>query len=159
MFRSNFIPSTSSSFSSKTVDFTKEFGKKLKFEIWDTAGQEKYKSMNKIFYKNADVCILVYDITRKDSFEVLKTIWINELKEKVKMDQVVVCMCANKIDLFEYQEVDDNMVKEFCQQNEYLFKETSAQNSSGIDVSNSFIIFYRICFIVLLLDLLILSLM
>lgn len=81
------------------------------------------------------MCILVYDITRKDSFEVLKTVWLNELKERLKLSQVLVCFCANKIDLYEYQEVNDNIVIDYCNDNEFLFKETSAQNGHGIDVS------------------------
>mmetsp|Transcript_22983 Transcript_22983/g.23929 ORF Transcript_22983/g.23929 Transcript_22983/m.23929 type:complete len:215 (-) Transcript_22983:70-714(-) len=133
VFRSNFIPSSSSSFSTKIVDFSKEFGKSIKFDIWDTAGQEKYKSMNKIFYKDADVAILVYDITRKDSFESLKNTWLLELSERLKLSQVLVCFCANKLDMYEYQEVPDNLVMEFCEENDYLFKETSAKNGSGVD--------------------------
>ena len=95
MFRTNFIPSTSSSFSSKTVDFSKEFGKKLKFEIWDTAGQEKYKSMNKIFYKDAKVAVLVYDITRKSSFEEIKNYWVDQLKEHANKDisKLIINLC------------------------------------------------------------------
>ena len=53
---------------------------KIKFEIWDTAGQEKYRSLAKVFYKNSSACILVYDITRRNSFEELKNFWINEIK-------------------------------------------------------------------------------
>lgn len=151
-FRTNFIPSTSSSFTTKTVDFTKEFGKSIKFEIWDTVGQEKYKAMNKIFYKDSDVAILVYDITRKDSFENLKTFWLNELKEKLKISKVLICFCANKMDLYEYQVVNDGTVTEFCNENEYLFKETSAKNGHGIDVSYylSFTFYSRIYFTLLL---------
>ena len=52
----------------------------IKFEIWDTAGQEKYRALAKVFYKNAAVCILVYDITRRTSFEELKKYWITEIK-------------------------------------------------------------------------------
>lgn len=134
VFRTNFIPSSSSSYSSKVVDLTKQFKKSIKFEIWDTAGQEKYKSLNKIFYKDSDVCILVYDITRKDSFENIKSFWLTELKDRIKLSQVLVCICANKIDLYEYQEVNENAVIDFCNENEFLYKETSAKNGHGIDV-------------------------
>ena len=51
-------------------------GKTIKFEIWDTAGQEKYRALTKIFYKDAGVAILVYDISRKESFEEIKIIGI-----------------------------------------------------------------------------------
>ena len=90
--------------------------------------------MNKIFYKEADVAVLVYDITRKDSFENLKICWLNELKERLKLSQVVVCFCANKYDLYEYQEVNDTEVRAFCEENEFLFAETSAKNGHGIHV-------------------------
>ena len=54
--------------------------KKIKAQIWDTAGQERYKSITSAYYKTAAVCILVYDITRKTSFEELKNYWVNEVK-------------------------------------------------------------------------------
>ena len=67
------------SFTTKTVYFP-EHKKSIKYEIWDTAGQEKYRALAKVFYKNAAICILVYDITRRKSFEELKNYWINEIK-------------------------------------------------------------------------------
>jgi small GTP-binding protein len=53
----------------------------LTMDIWDTAGQERYKSLTKIFYKNAEIAILVYEITNKKSFTDLKDYWIPQLKE------------------------------------------------------------------------------
>ena len=67
------------SVTTKTI-YIQECKQSIKFEIWDTAGQEKYRSLAKVFYKNAAVCILVYDITRKASFEELKNYWLNEIK-------------------------------------------------------------------------------
>ena len=67
------------SFTAKTV-YLKEYDQSIKFEIWDTAGQEKFRSLAKVFYKNASVCILVYDICRKKSFDELKKYWISEIK-------------------------------------------------------------------------------
>jgi small GTP-binding protein len=54
-------------------------GKKIKYEFWDTAGQEKYKSIARIYYKDCKVALVVYDVTCKTSFEGLKT-WVNELR-------------------------------------------------------------------------------
>ena len=65
-------------FTSKTV-FLEDENQSIKFEIWDTAGQEKYRSLAKVFYKNASVCILVYEITRKQSFDELQKYWISEV--------------------------------------------------------------------------------
>lgn len=53
----------------------------LAMDVWDTAGQEKYRSLTKIFYKDACIAILVYDITRRDTFEELKNYWINQLNQ------------------------------------------------------------------------------
>ena len=60
--------------------FLKNENQSIKFEIWDTAGQEKFRSLAKVFYKNAAICILVYEITRRASFEELKKYWIEEVK-------------------------------------------------------------------------------
>ena len=69
-------------FTSKRMYFEEE-KQEIKFEIWDTAGQEKFRSLAKVFYKNASVCILVYDITRRESFEELEKFWINEIRNNV----------------------------------------------------------------------------
>ena len=81
------MSTTGASFAAKSMYF-ENFDKNLKFEvnniiyqIWDTAGQEKYKSLAKIFYKDAAVAILVYDITREESFEEIKNFWYSQLKE------------------------------------------------------------------------------
>ena len=79
-FSSILMSTTGASFATKTMMLEEE-NQSVKFEIWDTAGQERYRALAKVFYKNASVCVLVYDITRKASFDELKKYWINELKE------------------------------------------------------------------------------
>ena len=78
-FSSVLMATPGANFTTKTI-FLKDENQSIKFEIWDTAGQEKYRALAKVFYKNAAVCILVYDITRRASFEELKKYWITELK-------------------------------------------------------------------------------
>lgn len=78
-FSSVLMSTPGANFTSKTI-FLEEDNKSLKFEIWDTAGQERYRALAKVFYKNAAVCVLVYDITRKTSIEELKKYWITEIK-------------------------------------------------------------------------------
>ena len=74
------IPTTGgANFTTKIIDF-KEENQKIKFEIWDTAGQEKFRCLAKVFYKNAAICILVYDITRRESFEEIENYWIEEIR-------------------------------------------------------------------------------
>ena len=79
-FKSQQLPTTGANFVSKTVILEDE-NQSIKFELWDTAGQERYRSLARVFYKNAAVCVLVYDITRKSSFEELKKFWVKEIKE------------------------------------------------------------------------------
>ena len=83
-------PSTGgANFTSKTVNFEEE-KQKIKFEIWDTAGQEKFRSLAKVFYKNSSICILVYDITKRKTFEELKNYWYEEIKSSAGCD---ICKC------------------------------------------------------------------
>ena len=79
-FKSQLMSTPGANFVTKT-EIMEEENKTIKFEIWDTAGQEKYRSLAKVFYKDAAACVLVYDVTRKSSFEQLKEYWIKEIKE------------------------------------------------------------------------------
>lgn len=71
---------TGASYASKIIDFN-DYGKKVQFQIWDTAGQEKYRGLTKIFYKDAKIVILVYDITKRQSFDEIKKYWYNQIKD------------------------------------------------------------------------------
>jgi len=90
-FQETTLTTVGASFASKTIIF-EEYLKTIKFEIWDTAGQEKYRSLTKIFYKDASVAILVYDICRKQSFEDIKNFWYGQLKEQApkKLSKIFV---------------------------------------------------------------------
>ena len=84
-FKTQLMSTPGANFVTKTVIMEDE-KKSIKFELWDTAGQEKYRSLAKVFYKNAAVCVLVYDITRRLSFEAIKNYWVKELKENAPKD-------------------------------------------------------------------------
>ena len=94
-FEDNIMSTTGASYCGKAMTFDEYGGKTIKFEIWDTAGQEKYRALTKIFYKkyraltkifykDAAVAILVYDITRRKSFDEIKNYWYNQIKESGK---------------------------------------------------------------------------
>ena len=85
-FEENLISTTGASYAGKTMTFDEFGGRSIKFEIWDTAGQEKYRSLTKIFYKDAGAAILVYDITRQDSFDEIKKYWLQQIKEFAPKD-------------------------------------------------------------------------
>ena len=106
--------------------------KKIRFEIWDTAGQERYRSLAKMFYQNANVIILVYDITRKSSLNSINDFWIKQIRENARKD-VILGLAGNKSDLYENEEVKLNEAKLFAKEIGAIFKTTSAKSSTGID--------------------------
>ena len=107
-------------------------GKILRLEIWDTAGQERYRSVAKMFYKDANAAILVYDITSKNSFEGLQKYWIPQVKE-TSPKNIILAIVANKIDLFEREQVDTAFAKKYAKEMNASFVQTSAKDSSGIN--------------------------
>ena len=80
-FKINQMPSISCEYYKKIMEFNELSGKKILFQIWDTVGQERYRSVSKLFYKNAKAAIFVYDITKKDSFQKIKDFWYKEISE------------------------------------------------------------------------------
>ena len=79
-YSTNVNSTTGASYASKMLNF-EDYGKSVHFQIWDTAGQEKYRALTKIFYKDAKIVILVYDITNRKSFEEIRDYWYNQIKE------------------------------------------------------------------------------
>ena len=129
-FDKNITSTNGASYCSKMVKF-EELGKNLLLDIWDTAGQEKYRSLTKFFYKDATIVILVYDITREDSFDNLKNYWYNQLQENCK--NVVLGMAGNKCDLYEEEKVTEIEAREFADSIGAIFELTSARNNTGIN--------------------------
>ena len=107
-------------------------GKILKLEIWDTAGQEKYRSVTKMFYKDANAAILVYDITSQNSFDGLKNYWVKEVKESSEKN-VILAILGNKSDLFEREQVDEDEIKAYAKQIDALYFTTSAKENITVN--------------------------
>ena len=80
-FDEGLVTTTGASYVGKDMVFKDYNNQVIKFEIWDTAGQEKYRSLTQIFYKDAAIAILVYDITNEDSFEEVKNYWYKQIEE------------------------------------------------------------------------------
>ena len=104
----------------------------LHCEFWDTAGQEKYYSLNRIFFKDARIAILVYDITRKETYEKLKSFWINEVQSNGK-ELIVIGIAANKSDLYENEQVNEKEARDYANSINATFKLCSALNNEGIN--------------------------
>ena len=130
----NFNPrvatSVSAQFISKTIEFP-DYGKKLKFDIWDTVGQEKYRSLAKIFYKDAKIIVFVYDITTDFSFKALKDFWYRETINYADNDPIFAIV-ANKIDLYQEQQVPNDVGMAFADEINAIFQTASALSNTGI---------------------------
>lgn len=99
-------------------------GKKVKLNIWDTAGQEKYRSLTKSYYRGADMALLVYDITNRKSFKSVEN-WILDIRETKSMPLMIV---ANKTDLSDKKrEVGYQEGSQLAKRFNSLFWETSAK--------------------------------
>ena len=114
---------TGGTFSTKSVKCGNN--KTLKFEIWDTAGQERYRALTKMFYKDANAAVLVYDITRKDSFEEIQNYWSNQIKES-SPPGIILAVAANKSDLIDHEAVDEEQARKFAEDLGAIFVSTTA---------------------------------
>jgi small GTP-binding protein len=93
---------------------------------------ERYRSLNKVFYREAVGAILVFDLTSYTSFQELDS-WLNEFIANAKPNPCVV-LCGNKLDLGDQREVEEDEIKAFCQEHNSLnFFQTSAQTGEGVD--------------------------
>ena len=108
----------------------------IKLQIWDTCGQEEYKSLISNFYRNSSLAILTYAINNKISFDNLE-MWLNEVKTLCSPD-VKIFLIGNKNDLEDNREVPKEKAENFSKDNKFdLFLETSAK--TGFNVLNVFI--------------------
>ena len=99
-------------------------------KLWDTAGQEKFRAMTKLFYQDSKVVIFVYDITNKKSFTELNY-WINEIKEALR-DEPILGIIGNKYDLKDMIEVEEETAKKFAQEKGIELKLLSTKNEPKI---------------------------
>ena len=116
--------------------FIKVDEKPIKLQIWDTCGQEVYRSLISSFYNNSSLAILVYSIDNEDSFNNLEY-WLNELRTKGNPD-INIFLIGNKADLEEKRKITKEAAQEFSDNNKIkLFLETSAK--TGFNAQNIFI--------------------
>jgi len=98
------------------------------YNIWDTAGQEQYRSLNKIFLRKGNKNLLVYSIDNERSFYEIK-FWLN-CKRKFMRRKLYFSFNSNKADLYEEQIVSEELEREFAQKNSMRFNMTSAKTDS-----------------------------
>jgi len=119
-----------SNYTSKNITI-EDLKKEVILEIWDTAGQELYRSFVKLFYKEAKIAILVYDICNKKSFDEIKNYWYNEVKSYNK--NIIIGIAGNKSDLIEKEQVNEDEARKYAKEINAVFRLTSALSNIGID--------------------------
>lgn len=105
----------------------------IRLQLWDTAGQERFRSLIPSYIRDSSVAVVVYDVSNKNSYDNTSK-WIEEVKQE-RGDDVIIVLVGNKVDLSE-KEVNNDQVKEYCDNNGILFIETSAK--SGFNVKQLF---------------------
>jgi len=108
-------------------------GKTLKAQIWDTAGQERYRAITSAYYRGAVGALLVYDITKGESFNNLER-WLKELRDHAD-DRIVVLVVGNKCDLKHLREISEEDGKLFADKSGVSTVETSALDATNIDTA------------------------
>lgn len=120
-------PTIGAAFLGKTINVN---DKRYKFEIWDTAGQERYRSLAPMYYRGAKAAVIVYDITDEDTFKGAKT-WVSEIQKK--SENCLILLVGNKVDLTMNRKVDIHMVKDFVENNNIIYMESSAKTGLNVD--------------------------
>ena len=105
--------------------------KDIKLQIWDTAGQESFRSITRSYYRGAAGALLVYDITRRDTFTHLSN-WLQDARENGNADMIIT-LVANKTDLDSRRTVSTEEGQKFARDNNLIFVEASAKNSTNVE--------------------------
>lgn len=104
---------------------------KTRLELWDTAGQERYRSLVPMYYRGAHSAIIVYDITSRESFQSAQK-WVDELRLNGLPD-IVIALVGNKRDLIDQRVIQMIDAKNYAEEQEILFFETSAKTAYNVD--------------------------
>ena len=131
LFNPELMSTNGATFTNKKKVF-EGFKKPITFEIWDTAGQEKYRSLAKNFFNDSLVILIVYDITSRPSFEEVKKYWLNLVRENLPKNAIIY-LVGNKNDLLGKEAVKEEEAKEYAKQQNIFYWIISAKNSTGID--------------------------
>ena len=130
-FEENYQATIGLDFQSKNITIHDQ---DVRLIIYDTAGQEKFRSLIPMYIREAQIILLVYDITDKESFDSIPK-WIQEVKD-VLNKEVVFALIGNKLDLENQRKVSFEEGKKLAEQNNFIFQEVSAK--TGINFENLF---------------------
>ena len=125
-FDENYQATVGLDFQSKNVKIDNQ---DIHLLLYDTAGQEKFRSLIPMYTRDANIIMLVYDITRKESFTNIP-IWIKDLTN-VKFEEVIFVLIGNKIDLNDKREVNKEEGEKYSEENNMIFEEVSAKTGEN----------------------------
>ena len=129
-FNENYINTIGGAYQQQNIVLNN--GAKMKLHIWDTSGQDRFRSMTNLYYRDAQVAILTYDVTNEQSLESLNY-WLQELNDKVDQDNMLLCLAGNKNDVDPSEKrVPTSKGKQFAEEHNMIFYETSAKTGAGV---------------------------
>jgi len=108
-------------------------GKSIKLQIWDTAGQESFRSITRSYYRGAAGALLVYDVTRRETFNHLST-WLEDARQHSN-NNMTITLIGNKCDLEHKRQVTVEEGEQFAKEHGLAFLETSAKTAYNVDES------------------------
>lgn len=126
-YKENLESTIGASFMTKRINVD---GNSFVFQIWDTAGQEKYRALAPMYYRGAAAAIVVYDVTRETSFPAVRE-WISELMKNAS-GNIVLAVAGNKCDLEDLREVSTEKASDYAADINAIFTETSAVTAVNI---------------------------
>lgn len=127
-FTKEYVTTIGVSFISKDIDFGEG---KLVLHIWDTAGQEIYRSVTRSYYRNSACALIIYDITSKSSFESVES-WLHDVKANAP-DYCKIFLVGNKLDLESNRVITEEEGRKFADENNIKFYETSAATGQNVN--------------------------
>jgi len=129
-FTTNFFNTIGVDFKIKSIVLD---GKNIKLQIWDTAGQDRFRTITCSYYRGAQGIMVVYDVTDRDSFDNIKN-WMGEI-DKYAQENVIRVLIANKCDMNDKRKVSYEEGQELAKQFGVMFFETSAKSANNIDMA------------------------
>ncbi|OCH85465.1 GTP-binding protein ypt1 [Obba rivulosa] len=127
-FTDSYLSTIGVDFKIRTIEME---GKMVKLQIWDTAGQERFRTIAAAYYRGAHGIVVVYDVTDNDSFANVKG-WLQEI-DRYASEGVKKLLLGNKSDLVERKVIAYSTAKEFADELQIPFLETSAKNSTNVE--------------------------
>ena len=129
VFVENYITTIGLDYKLKNVKL--DSGKTIKVQLWDTAGQDKYRTIAKNYFKGSHGILLLYDVTKQSSFQNIRD-WIQDIREEVSQ-KAIIFLIGNKIDLVDKRKISKEKGIELAEEYKLQFFEASAKSGENVD--------------------------